>query len=770
MGTVENFRRERTSVTSVRTRVGLLIGVLVFSACDSAGAPPARLDVAPTPAPAEEPVPDLPDVAPPTLDPPLDASTPLLPSPGQLYPQTQVRLVPGDPSDADMLADVRTCGGCHPDVLSSWRSSAHARASFDNPWYRQAVENLRDEEGGRERSRFCAGCHDPVMLVAGDLTEAIRPSDPRAHAGITCRVCHGAQEARSDGNGSYTLSTREIFLPDPADPEEVRRHVAAVTPEPLRTAALCGSCHRGFLGPDMGNPHHLGGIDDLTPWQRSGFAHSAATRVDEPFEAQTCQGCHMPMGDAPEGDFAADEQGQIHLHRFAGAHTALAGATGDTEQLAAAQASIVGAARIDVAAARTRDHRRRWLPADGAAIRSGDAIELDVVVRNLEAGHRFPGGTLDAQDTWIEVEVRDADGAMVAEAGTRHADGPEDDPTAHRLVAMLADDHAQAQVTHHPQHFRAKVWDHTLGPRDAAVIRYALDVPRGAHFPFSVRARLRHRRHSRALATAACESQRTPRGRAFTAASRELGNAPIDACAPQPITEVDEALVWIGAGAAGHEASGGATAPRWRRLFDHALGLIGDVQEHLDEARPSLAAALDAAPGARARAMVFTQRARLEGRQGRLDAALADVDRAEALIGAQPSLHRMRGDAYAQVWRWEDAEREYAAAADGAPGDDSRWADLARARGSAADDVGALEAARRGLAISPRDESMLRSQYLALSRLEREGVDPAREAYVNHRIPDELPALRLRCGQESEECARERLPVHTHELRPAAAP
>ncbi len=686
----------------------------------------------------------------------------LLPAPGRLFSETQVRLVDGDERDVTRLADVETCGECHGDVVEVWRSSAHARASFDNPWYRQSVDSIRDDVG-HSQSRFCAGCHDPLLLVSGAMDEEVRPEDPRAHAGITCLVCHGAQEARSDGVASITLSTAPVFLPDPADAEEVQRHVREVTPDPLRTAELCGACHRGFLGPEMGNAHHLPGIDDLTTWRRSGYAGSPATRVDEPVDRNTCQGCHMPMRTAVHGDFAADDHGQIHSHRFLGAHTAMAGATGDAAQLEELQAFLRTAARVDVASVRAGSEQ--FLPADGAPVRAGQAIELDVLVHNRGTGHRFPGGTIDAQDTWLEVEVRDAEGALVAEAGTQHAEGPDHDPEAHRLHAVLVGEDAEPQFTHRVHRFAAKVLDQTITPRDAQVVRYALDIPRRVHMPLSVQVRLRHRRHNRELHAAACASQSTERGRAFLRTSERLGRLPIDACRPQPITELAEARVFIGNDSETRQSSGGATERRWRRLFDHALALIGNVQEHLDDARPSLSAALREAPDARARAMVLAQRGRLEGRQGRLEAALADLAQAEALIGAQPSIHRLRGDAYAQVWRWTEAASAYAAAAEGAPNDESRWADLARAYGSTDEDSRALEAAVRGLALSPRDESLLRSQYLALVGLHGQGQEAAREAYLAHRTPDALPELRLDCARQHEWCGRERLPVHVHVLR-----
>src|SRR4029079_12279773 len=70
---------------------------------------------------------------------------PILPHAGPLFPENQVRLVDGDPRDTARLANVEVCAECHADVVEAWRSSPHARASFDNPWYRQAADAIREE-------------------------------------------------------------------------------------------------------------------------------------------------------------------------------------------------------------------------------------------------------------------------------------------------------------------------------------------------------------------------------------------------------------------------------------------------------------------------------------------------------------------------------------------------------------------------------------------------------------------------------------------------
>ncbi|MBW2377883.1 MAG: hypothetical protein JRF55_18240 [Deltaproteobacteria bacterium] len=70
--------------------------------------------------------------------------------------------------DVSRFAKTDDCADCHPDVASHWMHSAHAYASFDNPWYRASIDQFRAARG-KEESRFCAGCHDPLLLMSGDI-------------------------------------------------------------------------------------------------------------------------------------------------------------------------------------------------------------------------------------------------------------------------------------------------------------------------------------------------------------------------------------------------------------------------------------------------------------------------------------------------------------------------------------------------------------------------------------------------------------------------
>ncbi|TNF61740.1 MAG: hypothetical protein EP303_05125 [Deltaproteobacteria bacterium] len=186
-------------------------------------------------------------------------------------------------------------------------------------------------------------------------------------------------------------------------------------------------------------------------------------------------------------------------------------------------------------------------------------------------------------------------------------------------------------------------------------------------------------------------------------------------------------------------------------------------------AKPSIDRALrlardTASPLLEAQALVL--RARLSSVQGRPQEAVAFTRRAEALIGPNPVLDRVRGDAYARVWRWRKAAASYQRVAEAAPRDWRAWRDLARAYGSLSDDQNALAAADTGLRLAPRDESLLRSRALALQGLGRPDATRARERWLAHRAPDAQPQLLATCEQEHDRCRRDRQPIPHYILSP----
>ncbi|MGE5184918.1 MAG: multiheme c-type cytochrome [Acidobacteriota bacterium] len=680
------------------------------------------------------------------------------------------------------LADVDSCSTCHPDVAAQWAASAHSFASFGNPIYRYDVEQVRAELG-KPASNHCGGCHDMPLLVDGLMTgdAPIPATDLRAHSGVTCRLCHGVQSTSFDGNGSYVWDATPIDAPALDDPAAIARHKRQVTTKV--DAELCIGCHRGFLSPDMGLPAQLAGIDDTGAWLASAWTGNGMARLDR-VDRKTCIDCHMERVVASKDELGA-KRGTVASHRFVGGHTWMAGMRGDTEQLRLTQAKLAGVASIDIAGARVIERsgsagpRRAaegrgggsiargvtsdwYLPADGAPARAGTRVELDVVVRNLLAGHRFPGGLGDVQDTWIEVEVADARGRRLASSGLAHATDP-DDRDAHVLRSLVVDDRGELQLDHELAKFRATIAVQTLAAREAQAVRYGFDVPAAAAQPLTVTARLRHRSRNLHVQAQACRAATRPDGQAFLAGARRARDVELDPCRVQPITLIAQAQIELGVAARSTSAR-----PAWERTYELGMALASTIVTRLGEARTVLGRALAIAPGARAQAMVEVQLGWVASRQHRVDEAIAHVERARELLGhpqpEPPVFAAVLADAYTRVDRWSDAVAPARSCTERAPDNASAWSLYARVLVAAGDHASALAAATRGLVLAPRDPQLLAAQATSLAALHDPRAAAAQAAYTRYRPPDDAAALRIRCATHSPACWRDRNPVQTLEL------
>ncbi len=663
--------------------------------------------------------------------------------------------------DVARLAKTDDCATCHADVASHWMHSAHAYASFDNPWYRAGVDRFR-EERGNEASRFCAGCHDPLLLLSGDIDHEVTPENDLAYAGITCLVCHSVESTLPDGNASLAMTDHAVLIPDPADPEEIEAHRARLTMEPLRSAKLCGSCHRSFSGPDIGNANHLPGIDDFGDWSSSAFGGAVPTHLVSVEEA-SCQGCHMKPVSASSAEMAGARDGIVRAHRWAASHSALAAQLPDASHARQVEEELRGAVTIDVGPVQIA--QRRYLFASQSRLRGGERVIFDVILQNERTGHRFPGGVRDLQDAWVEVEVRDASGRVVGLSQPR-SDTHEN---VFVLRATMLDGQAKPDLLHRVHGFAAPAFDRTLEAHDARAVRYSLMLPARITEPLQVSVRLLHRKHGPELQAFACEAGRTDRGRAFGHGATLRGKIAIDPCAISPVTEVGHATAWLGRGAAQREREGGAARPPIERLLSQGLALLNARQEQVELAKLSIEAAQTLARDARAPALqarAFVLSARVAALQGLPEQSESYLKRAEALIGPSPVFDRVRGDAYAQVWRWSLAAEAYRRVADAAPRDHRAWGNLARAYGSLSQDSQALAAAEKGLRLAPNDEGLLRSRALALEALGRPEADTAKRRWLARRRPDAQPALLATCERSYDRCRRDRQPIPHYTLTP----
>ena len=658
-------------------------------------------------------------------------------SPGQVRVKGNDIVIP-----SANFTDGKNCGSCHADIAAQWKTSTHALASFTNPIYRVTIDKLRVDRGSGP-SRMCASCHDLALLTAGAMEEKeIAAEDPRAHAGVSCTTCHSTVHASLDGNGSLTLRADEVF---PSAPEEstLEKHRARVASTTLRTAELCGTCHRAFLQAETGNTAAFFGMDDFGAWQRSAWAGSTAERPDH-VASQDCRACHMPREAAMLGDVAA-KKGTVPSHRFLGAHTTLAAMRGDAAQVARLQAFLEKSATIDVAAVKVNEEA--WsMPAEAARPNPGDTIDVDVVVFNERTGHRFPGGVLDNQGTRVEVTVRTAKGDVIAVS---------DD---HQVRSQIVDAQGQPVQRRETHEFVTAVWNHTVPSRDARVTRIRALVPATLMpdaFPLRIEARLTHRARSDEMMKMACDELKTPRGQAFQAAAFKQTGAKLDPCVTQPVTLIDRAEVSL-LGIASHDT--------WVRSYRRGLGLSVGLQEYLDEALGAFEHAKAVAVGDEAGVTEWAL-GQLAGKRGQLPLALEHLKAAQKQLGPTAPILRARGDAYAQVCKWKEAAAAWTAALKLAPNELALWQSIAMAEASVGRYPQALAAAQGGLALFPRDGDCLRVQALALQHLGRPS-DVALEAALKWRVPDDGPRAKAQCSAKVPGCAQRRNPVPLFEAHP----
>ncbi len=149
------------------------------------------------------------------------------------------------------------CGHCHQEAHQQWRESAHSNANRA-PWYLKNV-GLLNTEKGVEFSRHCEGCHDPIAVVSGALTEGSPKKRPYDQDGVTCQVCHSIQKVDTRGTGSYVMGVPAVLVDENDQPITTRqvsdaeilshldRHSKAVMKDFYRTSEYCSACHKAAL-------------------------------------------------------------------------------------------------------------------------------------------------------------------------------------------------------------------------------------------------------------------------------------------------------------------------------------------------------------------------------------------------------------------------------------------------------------------------------------------------------------------------------------------
>ncbi|MCY3611613.1 MAG: tetratricopeptide repeat protein [Gemmatimonadetes bacterium] len=649
------------------------------------------------------------------------------------------------------------CGRCHQDIVNQWSESAHRFASFNNPFYEATIRSMRSEstesnrwierhladagdaggDVGRAKSKWCAGCHDPVLLLGGMMTSEIDRGSLEAQAGLTCLACHAIDRIHElTGNGNYNVADRSEdpyvfasapqgspgrFLHDAALKARPRVHAARMLKPFFRESAYCATCHKVGLTEPVNGYRWLRGQNEFDAWDDSGVSLNAARTFYLPPERRECQDCHMPPEPATLGDLAA-EDGMVRSHRFLAANTALPFLRGDDAALRRIEDFLrADKLRIDVFAVRTpAADSARLLVDEGSSVPAGVPITFDVVTRNLDVGHTFPGGTNDSNEGWIEFTVSDSLGQSLFASGLVGSDGHLD-PRSHTYKSVLVDRNGDAIDRRNAQDIHTAVYANVIGPGTADLAHYRLTLPTTlTGSPLTVTARLLWRKFDRAYTEFAFESN-------------PVGFPGFDAPPELPITEIASDSVLIRVTASGADfAVPVATEPDWTHHNDYGIALLleGDLRGAGQAFARVEALAPDRIDGP-------LNLARTALAEGRLTLAYNALERSEAIESGNPRSAWVWGQVLQEDGRYEDAASAYRRVLHDFPDDRAAWRALGRTLFLDGRYQDALAALDRVLDIDPEDRVAHYHRMLSLRALGRdEAAARAEAAYLYYGIDE----------------------------------
>lgn len=356
--------------------------------------------------------------------------------------------------------------------FSTWAGSMMANATRD-PLFWAALDVANHDVAGA--GDYCLRCHtsrgwyagrvvkngsgpvpnDPAKGAAGCLLEGAydAPDDITSdYGGVACHYCHRLMptgpngEAPFTGNGNAWVD--DAACADGSGGGPCRRgpydYAAAGQQPPHEWAysdfhtqsAICGTCH------DVSTPD-----TDAGPLKTLKLADGSDTGLPFPIErtygewlqsshAQapqtTCQACHMPQSEDPGASACLypgfpDRAGDLPVHAFVGGNTWIPGivrgqyagrmeANGGASREAAYRQTVDWARDLLGRAARVETAITGYVP-PGAG---NGMLSVRVKVTN-ESGHKLPSGYGEGRRMWLNLQVRDAAGALVFESGAYDA-------------------------------------------------------------------------------------------------------------------------------------------------------------------------------------------------------------------------------------------------------------------------------------------------------------------------------------------------------------
>jgi len=586
------------------------------------------------------------------------------------------------------------CGHCHQEAHQQWRESAHSNSNRA-PWYLKNVELLNTEKG-IEFSRHCEGCHDPIALVSGALTEGAPKKRPYDQDGVTCTVCHSIQKVDTRGTGSYVMGIPAVLVDEDGKPitrlvtdaeilTHLDRHSKAVMKDFYRTSEYCSSCHKAALPRALNDYKWQRAISLYDEWQNSSFAKQSPLPFYVKDSVSTCQTCHMQREAVKTTDYGA-KKGQLASHRWLGANTVVPKYYGFDEQATrivqflqnnvfnvdifalehGEEGDGAAAQSAPQTAAQTGSEKPQALIAPlgltSFRIAPGELVTANVVIQNKGIAHSHVPEQRDMYESWVAFTVKDSTGKIIDDSGFIKSNGDLDE-RAHSFTNRLINVKGGLNGHHEVWNNRVVAYNNTIQSGRSQLVRYSFHMP--ASGDVTVTATIKYRRFNQHFIDFALAKGYQQPIIDMVSQSRTIhvgDNAPV---APGP-AENKEWMRWNNYGIALLDAQQyAASVSAFQRVAklrpDYAdaytnQAIVDILWEKYDDARPSLAKALSLSPN-NARALYY--RALVERNEGNLDLAIVDLQAVAKSFPQSRDAHRELGFSFYQQHKYALARAEY---------------------------------------------------------------------------------------------------------------
>ncbi len=567
------------------------------------------------------------------------------------------------------------CGHCHQAAHAEWRETAHANA-FRNPWYVKNV-NMLAKEKGIEFTRHCEGCHNPIALLSGALTEG-SPIDRKFDAdGVTCSACHSIQKVNTQGTGSYVMGRPAVMVDAEGKPiygevsdreilAHLDRHSQAVMKDFYRTSEFCSACHKAALPRELNAYKWQRAFFVYDEWQLSSFSKQSPLPFYVKDSVSTCQTCHMAR-EALQGKDPGAKQGMLASHRWLGANTLLSKYYGYDTQMEKTVAFLRNnTLNVDLfGLERNGGKMTAPLGSTPFEVSPGDVLTVSIVIQNKGIGHSLVPEQRDFYESWVEFEAKDAAGHELMHSGYLQPNGALD-PRAHSFTNRLINDKGTLNELHQVWDNRVVAYNNTIASGRSQIVRYEFKVPADAVSPISITANVSYRRFNQHFIDFVMDKEHYPMPVVVMASrTRTLALGSNPATPPDPQDNADW-MRWNNYGIAMLDAQQYAESARAfgrvaARRPDYADAYtniaIADFQwQRYDASLKALHDALQRSPQ-NARALYYL--ALVERNQGHVDAAIKDLQEVIAQFPRSRDAHRELGFSLYQERRYADARTEY---------------------------------------------------------------------------------------------------------------